>query len=81
MPTLNIKNPEVYELARRIADHTGQSMTEVVADALRDRLDIVFADERRQRIEVLLDDIHKRARNIPADAVESLYDPETGLPV
>lgn len=37
MPTtpLNIKDPEAYELASEIAQHTGKSLTRVVVDALR----------------------------------------------
>jgi len=35
---LNIKDPEVYALARRLADQTGESMTQVVRNSLRDRL-------------------------------------------
>ncbi|NMN97677.1 PSK operon transcription factor [Nocardiaceae bacterium YC2-7] len=77
---MNIKNPEVYELARRLADATGQSLTEAVADALRTRLDIAFADERRQRIEVLLDEMKDLAHKIPPNATDDLYDEHTGLP-
>ncbi|HYM09149.1 MAG TPA: type II toxin-antitoxin system VapB family antitoxin [Bryobacterales bacterium] len=40
---LNIKDREVHEMARRLARKTGQSMTEVVRQALRERL------EREQR--------------------------------
>lgn len=35
---LNIKDPEVYALARRLATETGESLTETVRVALRDRL-------------------------------------------
>jgi len=35
---LNIKNPEDYRLARTLADQTGQTLTETVIQALRDRL-------------------------------------------
>ena len=35
---LNIKNPEVDALARRLANATGESITEVVLRALRERL-------------------------------------------
>jgi hypothetical protein len=34
MPTMNIKDPEVHALARRMADQAGQSMTRVIHDAL-----------------------------------------------
>jgi antitoxin VapB len=35
--SLNIKDPEAHRLARAIAQATGQSMTRVVTDALRER--------------------------------------------
>jgi antitoxin VapB len=35
---LNIKNPEVDRLARELAERTGESITEVVLTALRERL-------------------------------------------
>jgi hypothetical protein len=34
LPTMNIKDPEVHALARRMADQTGHSMTRVIHDAL-----------------------------------------------
>ena len=43
---LNIKDPEVYGMARKLADITKQSMTEVVRQALRDRL----AREERKKL-------------------------------
>ena len=36
---LNIKNPETYKLAQELARRTGESMTEAVTEALRERLD------------------------------------------
>ena len=36
---LNIKNEEAYRLAREIADRTGESLTDVVTRALRERLE------------------------------------------
>jgi antitoxin VapB len=35
---LNIKDPEVYRLARELAERTGESMTEAVRKSLRERL-------------------------------------------
>ena len=35
---LNIKDPEVYDLARELSRRTGESLTEVVRLALRERL-------------------------------------------
>ena len=39
MAVLNIKDPEAHALATELAQRTGQSLTQVVKDALRDRLD------------------------------------------
>jgi antitoxin VapB len=36
--SLNIKNPEVDRLARELSERTGESITEVVLNALRERL-------------------------------------------
>jgi antitoxin VapB len=36
--SLNIKNPEVHALARELAGLTGESMTEAILVALRERL-------------------------------------------
>ena len=41
--TMNIKDPEVYRLARELAELTGESLTEAVGNAVRERL------EREQR--------------------------------
>jgi antitoxin VapB len=38
MPSLNIKNAETYRLIRELADATGESMTEAVTVAVRERL-------------------------------------------
>lgn len=39
MPTLNIKDAEVHQLAQELATRTGQTMTEAVKTALREKLD------------------------------------------
>ena len=39
MPTLNIKDAEVRQLAHELAARTGQTMTEAVKGALREKLD------------------------------------------
>jgi antitoxin VapB len=36
--TLYIKDPEAHELARKIAEQTGETMTRAVTEALRERL-------------------------------------------
>jgi antitoxin VapB len=39
MPTLNIKNEEAYRLIRELADLKGKSMTTVVIEAVREKLE------------------------------------------
>lgn len=42
---LNIKNPETHHLARELAERTGESLTEAVTVAIRERL-ASLRDER-----------------------------------
>ncbi|WP_420125584.1 type II toxin-antitoxin system VapB family antitoxin [Longimicrobium sp.] len=44
---LNIKNREAGQLAREIADLTGESLTDVVTTALRDRLSVIRRQTER----------------------------------
>ncbi len=80
--SLNIKDPEARRLARAIADATGETMTDAVVQALRER------HQRLQRRdpEALAADIraiaHRAAAHIKRpylDHAELLYD-ENGLP-
>ncbi len=79
---LNIKDPEAHRLARAIARTTGETMTRVVTEALRER------HERLQRRDAaaLAADIRAIAKRAAAhvqrpylDHAELLYD-EHGLP-
>ncbi len=45
---LSIKDPEANALARRLAQETGESLTAVVAQALRERLERVHAQRGRR---------------------------------
>lgn len=50
MAILNIKDPEAHTLAAELARRTGQSLTQVVKEALRERLDrekIGLSDQKR----------------------------------
>lgn len=40
--TLSIKNPEADRLARQLAEATGESLTDAVIRALRDRLESIM---------------------------------------
>ena len=80
--SLNIKDPEVHRLARSLARRTGQSMTRVVAEALRERSQAL--DERRGRASVeellgIADRAAAQVRRPYLDHADLLYD-ESGLP-
>ncbi len=85
MAALNIKNDQTYQLARKLADLTGESLTEAVTQSVKERLARVErpdAAERRRRIQEIAD----RAAPLFEEPYRSmdhgdlLYDDETGLP-
>jgi antitoxin VapB len=86
VPSLNIKNERVYDLARQLADATGASMTSVIESALEEKLERLrrhhAADTQARLAE--LDAIVARTapalRDLPDDPAAFLYDEETGLP-
>jgi antitoxin VapB len=55
---LNIRNPEAEELAAELAKQTGETKTEAVIKALRDRLDRVRRERSKRR---LIDELEKIA--------------------
>ena len=66
MPTLNIKDPEVYEIASELARRTGSSMTEVVRKSLRETLaasNISQTDQSRKLARVM--EIVRRTSSLP----------------
>ena len=82
--SLNIKNEEAHKLANQLARLTGESMTEAVTNAVRERLDRV----RSQRGSGLADRLLRIGRDCAAHLKEPfrsaahgdlLYD-EKGLP-
>lgn len=86
MPTLNIKNEQVYRLARELAEKTGGSMTSVIEQALAEKL--AGLDQQRAaaradrvaRIDRLLDRMAARFGPVDGDDPSAfLYDAETGL--
>jgi len=80
---LNIKNPEARELATELSRLTGQTVTQVVTTALREKLD----RERKQRNRAgLAEQLMAIGREFsrfpvkdPRDHGEMLYD-DDGLP-
>ncbi|WP_324787686.1 MULTISPECIES: type II toxin-antitoxin system VapB family antitoxin [Sphingopyxis] len=80
--SLNVKDPEAHRLAQAIARATGQSMTRVVTDALRDRLAAIQRRKARASVEELLAIADRAAAHVKrpyADHAELLYD-DAGLP-
>lgn len=52
--SLNIKNEEAHRLAQQLARITGESMTEAVTEALRERLERVHRNGRKGVAERLM---------------------------
>jgi len=80
--TLNVKDPEAHRLAQAIAQSTGETMTHVVTEALRERYERLQSRRGKATVEELLA-IAKRAsahvKRPYLDHAEHLYD-ERGLP-
>jgi antitoxin VapB len=82
--SLNVKNPEAHELARELAELTGESMSSAVTVAVRERRDRVLAERSGGLAEQMLALGRDCARRLPErvrriDHGELLYD-ENGLP-
>lgn len=80
--SLNVKDPEAHRLAQAIAQSTGETMTRVVTEALRERFERLQTKSGKASVAELLT-IAKRA-SAPAkepylDHAELLYD-NHGLP-
>jgi antitoxin VapB len=83
--TMNIKNQETHDLARELAELTGQSVTQAVTTALRAELERVRHDqdkaERLANLLELAEDMRSRMKPefFEIDHGDLLYD-EQGLP-
>ena len=80
--SLNIKDPEAHRLAQQIARATGETMTRVVTEALRERLSRLERRSARASVEELLAIAERAASHVKCpyvDHAELLYD-EHGLP-
>jgi hypothetical protein len=83
--SLNIKSPEVYELARALAEKTGETLTAAVENALRERLERQNANPKAGLAERLMEISRETAPLVNdgrtlKEMMDELYDPETGLP-
>ena len=81
---LNIRNPEAEKLAAELAKQTGETKTDAVIKALRDRLDRVRRERSKRRLRDELEEIAKHYQSLPILDDRSLeeiigYD-ENGLP-
>lgn len=80
--SLNIKDPEAHRLAQAIATATGQSMSRVVTDALRERYAQLEKQKGKASVDELLTIANRAAAHLKQpyiDHAELLYD-EDGLP-
>jgi len=80
--SLNIKAPDAYRLAQAISTATGESMTRVVTEALRERYARIERRKGKASVEELLAIADRAAAHLKrpyADHAELLYD-ERGLP-
>ena len=81
---LNIRNSEAEMLASELAKQTGESKTDAVIKALRDRLSRVRRERSRRRLADELEDIAKHCAGLPLidprPADEILGYDEHGLP-
>ncbi len=81
---LNIKNPEAHRLARELAQETGESLTEAVTVALRERLASLQRHEQAAGLEAAVAEIQDFVAALPdrdcRSADEILGYDEHGLP-
>ena len=80
--SLNVKDPEAHRLAQAIARATGESMTHVVREALRERHAKLERRKGRAGVDELLAIADRAAAHVKrpyVDHAELLYD-ANGLP-
>ena len=82
---LNIRNEETEQLAAALAKLTGETKTEAVTQALRERIERVRRKRARKRLADELDEIALHCSTLPVRDVRSAdeimgYD-EHGLPL
>jgi antitoxin VapB len=80
--SLNIKDPEAHRLAQAIARATGESMTSVVREALRERYARIERRKGKASVEELLAIADRAAAHVKRPYVDHgrfLYD-RNGLP-
>jgi antitoxin VapB len=76
---LNIKNRETEKLIKELAATTGETLTEAVTAAVRERLMRVNRKGLAERLMAIGRETAPYLRDVP-DHAELLYDEKTGLP-
>lgn len=81
---LNIRNPEAERLAAALARLTGETKTDAVTKALRDRLARLRRERSRRRLADELDDLALQCASLPVtdprSEAEILGYDERGIP-
>jgi antitoxin VapB len=81
--SLNVKNEETYKLAQALSKETGETMTDAVTVALKERLERLHRKNKKKNMARDLLEIDARFSKLvkakPFDRGEFLYD-ENGLP-
>jgi len=82
---LSVKNTEADRLIRRLAELTGETLTEAVTIAVKQRLERLYARRRGRSLADELDEIAMRCASLPVldprAADEILGYDEHGLPL
>ena len=81
---LSIKNAETEQLARQVAQATGETITEAIQKALSERLERLHKQRQQRQTEARLEDIIQRLRALPVldkrSADEIIGYDEHGIP-
>ncbi len=81
---LSIKNEATEKLARRMADETGESLTEAIQKSLEERLERLKHRRRAHIVEGQIEDLLRRVDQLPTldsrSADEILGYDEHGIP-
>jgi antitoxin VapB len=76
---INIKNPETERLIRELADLTGKGQTEVVTEAVQEKLGRLRNKGLAERLLAIGRETAPLLKDMP-DHGQFLYDDKTGLP-
>ena len=80
--SLNIKNEEAHKMAKEITEKTGESMTKIVTDAIREKRDRIIGKSKAERLEAMRAISRRTApllKDVETDHAKLLYG-EDGLP-